>query len=69
MSILRFEMIAVGAGAFPVGAGVLDGPVGRFGTSARGVGDAAPYDRGGSVRRHGASRTLPPTTGGRFDTS
>ena len=30
-------------GAFPVGAGVLDGPAGRFGTSARGVEDAAPY--------------------------
>ena len=30
-------------GAFPVGAGVLDGPAGRFGTLARGVGDAAPY--------------------------
>ncbi|MBR6413812.1 MAG: hypothetical protein IKS21_04280, partial [Oscillospiraceae bacterium] len=42
-------------GAFPVGAGVLDGPVGRFGTLARGVADAAPYG--------GASGTPPPTGG------
>ena len=45
----------VGAGAFPVGAAVPGGPAGRFVTSARGVEDAAPYDRG-AFRYVGAGR-------------